>query len=1117
MALRFIFGAAGSGKTTYCTDDIISSANEGKAPLFYIVPEQYTLEAEKSLAQKFAGKSLIKAQVLSFERLSYHVISETGAGQGAVLDSVGKSMVVRKILHDLSPDCKYYHKTPISAGFVKNICRTIKELYQYEASGTELLLPSFTSVHQANKFEDIRLIFNAYKDFVESSYISSDTALDILNERIDKSRLLNGSVIWIDNFSGFTPQEYRAIGNLLKQASQVNICVNINESATVYNNITLDDLYYESKYLINKLSQMAKEMCVEVLSPVFLKNSYRFQNSPELRHLLDNYEKPIKEPYKVKGDETQSVRVASFSNKYLEVQSVADNIIRLVRDEGFKFHEIAVLPGDMESYAPILQNTFTRYNIPCFVDLRIGILFHPLSEFVRALFEIIMKNWSQESVFRLLKTGLLDISEDAIDELENYAIEYGIRGSKWSKEQWEYGFGERSLYNKESIHDTKDTVYATISDFSLKYTPKGKIRPADVCRDIYDFMIRRGIPDKLTALAMDAVDEKDMYLYRVHSGIWNVHMDVLDKVAQIFANMEMTTAEFADILFMGLSSCDMGIIPPSKDQVIVGDIYRSRLSDIKAVFIVGMTSDQIPKKVESEGLLDDNDKEHLDKFGIELGVSSDKQTYINSHMVFRVLTKASDYLFLYYPERDLSGKTNSPSPLLWKINRLFAFDGAQRHRESDYITLPGPMLGKLCKALNADDGNAGELGAALVSWYAKSSEYDAWVKEALSGMRAQRSLSEGVLSALYPKSIVTSISRLEKYVECPFSYFLRYNLKARERADYKVKDVDLGNIFHDTLEMFSEHLQEKDLDWGELDYKYIDKSIEGLFTNFADMEKWDIFSYDAKSEYILEQVKKIAKRSIWALGSHIKSGEFRPLGAEVSFDQNAGMTVDIDREHKFILTGRIDRVDIMTSGDQIYVKIIDYKSGSKTFDATDIYYGRQLQLLTYMGALTANGDKILGLPKKPKPSGLFYFKFDDPIAEFSAGSTNAEIYDAILNKFKMPGLILSNKAVVEGIDNNIEKSSSIISVGLNKSGEYVSRSGNMVSAEGFERIIQFADKKIGEIGKKIIEGNIEARPYKRGTRTGCDYCPYLAVCGFNEDGKGQYHSFYKVKGLDELK
>jgi len=1117
MALRFILGIAGTGKTTYCTDSIINAANAGRVPLFYIVPEQYTLEAEKSLVTKFEGGSVIKAQVLSFERLSYHVISETGARQGDVLDSVGKSMVVRKILHDLSPSLKYYHKTPICAGFVNSISRTIKELYQYEASGAELLIPTFASVHQANKFEDIRLIFNAYKSFIESSYISSDTALDILNNSIDKSKIFDGAIIWMDNFAGFTPQEYRVIGNLLRQADEVNICVNINTAATSYSNVSADDLYYESKFMINKLTEIAKGLGIQILEPVFLADSHRFKNSPQLMHLLTNYEKSSGKPYIYKSEDVRQISLNTFPNKYLEVQATADNIIRLVRDEGLKFHEIAVLPSDMDSYAPILQNTFARYNIPCFVDLRTRILFHPLSEFVRSLFEIVMKNWSHESVLRLLKTGLLDIPDDEIDGLENYVIEYGIRGSKWRKDEWEYGFGENSPYDKDSIHETKEVVFSTINEFSAKLTPKGKIKPSEVCRDIYDFLMRLGIPDKLTTLAMDAANDNDMYLYRIHSGIWNVHMDVLDKIAQIFGDMEMTTTEFADILFMGLSSCDMGIIPPSKDQVIVGDIYRSRLSDIKAMFIIGMTGDQIPKKVEDEGLFDDNDKETLEKFGIELGANSDKQTYINSHMVFRVLTKASDYLHLYYPERSLNGKTNSPSPLLWKINKLFDFGEAEQDEPSDYITLPSPMLGKLRELLSIDDSGAGELGAALAKWYSDSDEYSEWVDNALKGMRAQQALSDSVLNALYGKEIVSSISRIEKYVECPFSYFLRYNLKARERTDYKVRDVDLGNVFHDALEMFSDHLQESGLDWSGLDYEYIDKSVESLFVDFADKGKSDIFSYDAKSAYILEQVKRIAKRSIWALGSHIKSGEFKPLGAEIAFDYNAGMTVDINNERKFILTGRIDRADIMTKGDESYVKIIDYKSGSKAFDVTDIYYGRQLQLLTYMGALTKNGDKILGLPKSPKPGGLFYFKFDDPIANFNTGATDAEIYGDILDKFKMSGLVLNDKLVVEGIDNNIEKNSNIISVGLNKSGEYTSRSGNMVSSEGFERIIDFADKKIGEIGRRIISGEIEAKPYKRGQRTGCDYCPYLAVCGFNEDGKGEYRGFYRVSGLEELK
>ena len=1115
MALRFIFGGAGSGKTTYCIEDIINAANAGSSPLFYIVPEQYTLEAEKSLVARFAGKSVIKAQVLSFERLSYHVLSETGAKAGRVLDSVGKSMVIRKVLHDTLPKLKYYQKMPVSAGFVKNISGTIKELYQSETSGECLTISDYPGTHQAHKFEDIRLIFDEYKAFVENNYISSDAALDILNDNIDQSRLVRGATIWIDNFSGFTAQEYSVIGNLLKLASQVNVCVNLNDSAICYDSPALDDLYYESKHLVNKLADIARGSNVTISTPVYLAGSHRFKNSPELKWLMENYEKPGMQPF---CGNNEKVVLSSLPNKYIEVQTVADNIIRLVRDEGLKFCEIAVLPGDLDGYVPILQNTFARYNIPCFTDLRIGVLFHPLSEFVRALFEVIMKNWSHESVFRLLKTGLIDISEDEIDALENYVIEYGIRGNKWAYEEWKHGFSEHSPYDKQAIHDTKEAVYSSLSGFSAKYSAKGKVKPADVCRDIYGFLMQLNVPDKLAELAMSAASEQDMYLYRIHSGIWNVHMSVLEKVALIFDDMEMTTTQFAEILFMGLASCDMGIIPPSKDQVVVGDIYRSRLSDIKAVFILGMTSDNIPKKVDSDGLLDDNDKAFLEKSGIELGANSDKQTYINSHMVFRTLTKASDYLFLYYPERDLGGKANTPSPLLWRIRKLFDFDRRGQEQGSSYITLPKPMLETFGEVLKGDSATAHskELRKALISWYAENETYASLLQKT-DDARAHSHLGDEALQALYRSDIVTGISRLERYAECPFSYFIRYNLKARERADYRVRDVDLGNIFHDALELFTGHLQDNNLDWGTLDYDYIDAAVEGLFANFEDNNKSDVFSYDAKSGYILEQVKRISKRSIWALGAHIKAGDFKPLAAEISFDKDAGIRVSIDETRKFILTGRIDRVDMMEKDGETYVKIIDYKSGSKALDITDIYHGRQLQLLTYMGALAERGDKILGLPKKPKPGGLFYFRFDDPMTAYKEGATELEAYDAILGQFKMSGIVLGEDALIEGMDRNITKSSQIIPVNMSKTGEYTSRTGKLVSAGDFERVMNFANKKIGEIGKQIVSGNIEAKPYRRGEKTGCDYCPYMAVCGFGEDGKGQYRNFYKVKGLEELR
>ena len=1118
MALRFILGKAGSGKTSYCTDSIIASVNARNCPVYYIVPEQYSLEAEKNLSSAFVGKAVIKAHVLSFERLSYHVLSETGTKQTAMLDLVGKSMVIRKILHDLSPKLKYYHKTPISSGFVKSISNTITELYQYEATVDMLEALRFSSSYQGNKFEDIGLIFAAYKAFIENEYISPDTNLDILNQNISKSKLFDGAVIWIDNFTGFTAQEYRVVENLLKMAEQVNICINYNKQNLGFESPAQDDIYYESKYFISKLSAIANENSIEVLDTVFLEQSYRFKNAPELNWLLENYEKPKPEKFDRKNER---IKLNSFPTKHIEVKEVADNIIHLVRDKGLRFNEIAVLPGDMEGYAPILQSTFSRYNIPCFVDLRIGILFHPLTEFVRGLFDIIVKNWSYEGVFRLLKTNLLDISENELDMIENYVIEYGIRGSKWKSAEWQYGFAENSLYDKALIHNTKEAVYNTLNEFCAKYSAKKKVKPAEVCRDIYGFLIKLKIPDKLSRLAMEAAAEDDIYLYRIHCGIWNVHMAVLEKVAEIFEgsnseSIEMSLSEFAELLFMGLSSCDMGIIPPTQDQVIVGDIYRSRLSNIKAVFIVGMTSELIPRKAENDGLLDDSDKAFLEEADIELGANLDKQTYINSHKVFGVLTKASDYLFLYYPQKDTGGKAASPSPVLWKIKQLFDFEDTKDLAEEVALTLPKAMLETLGEI--KEEGKNNILSAALRRWYMKDNAFAALIEKTVKATATIVPLSAEVLDLLYKKDIVTSVSRIEKYVECPFSYFLRYNLKVKERADHKVKTVDLGNVFHDAMELFSTHLHNNGLTWADMGQREINKAVDEIFTDFAETDKLGMFSYDAKSAYVLEQVKKISKRSIWAIAAHIKAGAFKPHAVEVNFDTSAGIKINIDDEHSFTLTGRIDRVDLMEKNGETYVKIIDYKSANVKLDLTEIYHGRQLQLLTYMGALTAAGDKILGIAQKPKPGGLFYFRFDDPIAEYNEAATDSDIYSSILSKFKMSGLMLRDKAVIEGLDSGITKSSDIIAVNMNKEGEYTSRSDSLAGADEFESLISFAGKKISEIGREIILGNIEAKPYKRAMKSGCDYCPYMSVCGFKgSGGSNSYNNFRKIKGLGELK
>jgi len=1117
MSLRYIFGGAGSGKTTKCLDEIFQMAeSEGsRRNLYYIVPEQYSLEAEKKLVARFPGKSSVKAQVLSFERIAFHVLSETGSKQGDMLDHMGKNMIVRKLLSDLKPRLKYYRNASLSAGLVKNISGSIKEFYQYKITPEDINVPEDITVGQKYKFEDIKLIYNEYKSFVENDFISADTTLDILSENIEKSGFICNSHIWIDNFSGFTPQEYSVIRQFLKLAEKVNICINIKDKALKYSTLSFDDTYYESKYLINKLTQMAEEDKINIEPVCLMESSYRFFGSPEINWLEQHYNDAVLKPY---PNANERVIVESFGNKYDEIHNLAGEILHLVRDEGLMHSQIAVLTGNIEAYAHLIENTFGRYNIPTFIDTRIGILAHPLVEFIRGLFEIRLKNWSYESVFRLLKTNLLPVNFDQVDLLENYVIAYGIKGGRWKQAEWKYGFGERGPYDRGEIHEIKNTVYDNIRIFTENIGERGRVNPQKLCAQLYEYLISIDIPKKLSELSMDAAYSKNMRLYREHSGIWNTVMKVLDKTVSIFGEMDMSIREFSQILDAGFSSCDMGILPPAQDQVIVGDIYRTRLNEIKALFVIGATEGSFPKKAE-EGIFNDKDKLILKSMSIELSPESSKQIYINSHLAYSVFTKASDYLFIYYPKSDISGKNLVPSPVVHRIEQLFntQINNARR------ITLPGAMLKELGIVLSKKKSgeNINEFESALYDWYTDNEAFSAYISKAQWDAYNIKPLSKDVLSNLYKENIRISISRLEKYVECPFSYFVRYNLKAAERSSYQVQNVDLGNVFHDVLEHFSGNLEAEGKDWGNLEFGEIEGKVNSIFEKIVQGDVSDIFTYDIKSAYILERVKKTAVRSIWALGKHISKGSFTPYGAEVDFGISSplsGIKIEIDENHSMTLTGRIDRIDLLDKNGEKYVKIIDYKSGKKKFDVSDIYYGMQMQLLVYMGALLERGDSILKLDKKPLPGGVFYFRLNDPVVDYNPAKSGQEIYNDILEEFKMSGLMLNDRTVIEGIDGDFEKSSSVVPINVNSGGEYGSRAGALASREDFSSIIDYTTRKMQDIGREITSGNIDAKPYKKSNRSGCDFCSYSSICGFSENsGKSAYKILSSNKTIADLK
>ena len=1110
MSLRYIMGRSGSGKTELCMREL-TEALSGK-PLIYIVPEQFSLESEKKLIRMNKGKALIDIQVLSFQRLAFRVFSEMGGYGYKVLDGHGKTLLLRKIVNDLDKSLLYFTKSADKQGFMEQLSHTISEFYEYGVTVEQLeaRLQAYTEGYSSKtslplKLGDLTKIYRAYQEYIADNYITVEETLDLLAGKIEASSFLEGASIWLDGFIGFTPQEYKVLEQLMRRTSQISITFTLPQPASSYYGLEEADPFIEGKKAVNRITKLARAVGLEIEEPVWLEENRRFQKAPMLAYLESQYFQPVGIGCQGQGRE---LFFSSAANYYEEVKNAAETIIELVRDRDFNYSEIGVATGALKDYSKVLDTVFHQYGIPFFLDLTTDILSHPLTEFIRSALDAARYNWSYESVFRFLKTGLLPIQQDEVDILENYVLAYGIKGGSWNKE-FMWGFDNAPPGEKERVNGLREKVLSFLWPFTSAVGKGRKRAIRGFAEELFKMLEKNNIVGALSR-------EENRDRLRQSEQVWRKICEIFNKMAEILGDETVTLKEFAKITEAGLSSADLGRIPPTQDQVQAGDLVRSRFPRIRALILIGVNEGVLPAVQEEAGLFSDNERDDLTARGVELRPGSRGRAFQEDFLIYSGITRPEEFLYVSYSRGTLEGKALQPSTLITKLKKLFPEQPFIEKQDELRLTLPWAAFRKMGCLMRGqlEQVKDEKLLEPLYTWFKNSSDYkDRLIKleELLIGKDPEERLAPNYVSKLYGGEIITGASRLEQYVKCPYAYFLRYNLDARERRIYQVEAVDLGNLFHDVLEDISLNIRTKNLSWRGLDKEMIASLVEDAVSRLAPELNGQVFLSSERYKYLIKRVARIAKRSVWALSEHIKRGAFEPLAEELIFSGDSpltGITVGINDKQAFVLTGRIDRIDIMDCRGNRYIKIIDYKSGSTKFDIKDIYFGMQLQLILYLDAFIKNGGKFFGsenITGEILPGGVFYFNINDPIIDYPGELDQSGLDEMLLKSFKMTGLVLDEEEVIRGLDENIKGYSDVIPVYLKADGRLGSNS-SAAGLEEYNKLRQAVLDKISQIGQDITQGDISVFPYKKGMQTACDYCGYSGICQFDAmEGKDRYN------------
>ena len=804
-----------------------------------------------------------------------------------------------------------------------------------------------------------------------------------------------------------------------------------------------------------------------------------------------------------------------------EVHQVGLKILELVRNGDMAYRDIALVSGDLEAYAPYVETEFSKMGIPCYIDRTRGIVLNPMTEYINSALELYLKNFTYEAVFHYLRSGLSDITAREADLLENYVIRTGVRGySKWSRlfthKMEENGEEEESLLIINNIRERLMNQIACLHG-------KSKDTVENYVNQLYEFLVANKVQEKLVNLEKMFTEQGDLAKAREYAQIYRLVMDLLNQIYELLGAETITLQEFADILEAGFGEIQVGTIPQNVDRILVGDMERTRLKQVKALFFLGVNDGNIPKSASKGGIISDMDREFLKESDMELAPSPRQQMFIQRLYLYLNMTKPSRYLYLSYAKVNREGRSIRPAYLVDVMKKLFpglTVEYPQNRPMLDMVVTSGEGVDYLAQGLRLyvqgmSSQKEEQFFLTLYEAYGEKEELRT-LRESLTKAAFKRyqesGLSKQVARALYGKLLENSVTRLETYAACAYHHFLQYGLSLKEREEFGFESVDMGNIFHAVLETFAERLAGSEYTWFDFPKEFGERLVREALEQYAAQYGETILYSSARNEYAITRMGRVLTRTVLTLQEQLKKGEFTPDAYEMSFhyaDHLDSINVSLSPEEKMRLKGRIDRIDTAEDEEHVYVKVIDYKSGNRQFDLAALYYGLQLQLVVYM-----NAAMELEAKKHPEkeivPAALLYYHIDDPTVETPTELSEEELNEQILEKLRMKGVVNGEEGIVEKLDKFMGSKSSIIPVERKKDGSFSARS-SVMSSEELKIISDYVNYKVKNIGQEILAGKMELNPYEKGAASACTYCAYRKVCGFDPSVPG-----YEKRILEEL-
>ena len=1111
MGLRLIYGRSGSGKSKFCFDEI-SKKLESEENIYMITPEQFSFTQERKLMNSIKQKSVINAEVITISRMADRLYEQLGKSK-LTLSKRGKAMLVYVVLNKWKKDFKFLGKTD------ENIDLGVQILTEFKKHGISIeklqkAISKTSDKYLQTKLKDTELLYTEFEKLLQSNYIEEIDKIDILSQNIDKLEWLKNSLIYIDEFSGFTYQEYMVIKGLVKVAKQVTMTICADELKIT--NSKDADIFYSNKITASNIKELLERENLKIEKPIFLNNSYRFKK-PELKHLEENLYAKKSTKY---AKNVENIHLFLAKNGYTEIENVARKITYLVREKKLRYRDISVITKNIDTYSNLIRAIFAKYDIPVFIDEKRLLSQNIIIQYILSIFEILVQNFTRESVFNYLKLGFQDIEEDDIYKLENYCIKWGIKQNKWKKD-FKYELNDETKKNQiEYLNSLRKKIIDPL--ITLKIEMQKEKTAQNIALKLYEFLTANNFEEKLQIKINKLQETGHIDLANEYKEAHTILIENLDEIVEFFKNQTIDINGFYQLLKIGLKNSLLAKIPSTQDEVIVGDVERSRSHKVDVIFIIGINDGVFPSVNNDEGFFGDEERNKLKTQGIELANGRLENLYEENFNIYKAFTTSEKELYLSYSAQDTSGKALRPSVLINRIKKLFP----NLQEESDCIrpkyeiTNLKPTYEQILAKIS-ENSNIEEMEKEWKQVYLYFQNNKYWENKLKTDLKTlnytnmPKEISKEIIDKLYGNTLKTSISKLEKFMNCPFSYYLQYGLKLKEKEELKVQNFDTGSFMHEIIDQFFKTIKEENIKLQDLineDQKIIEIVKKLVNENLENGRNYS-FKETAKYKVLVKRLQRILSKALKYIIESLVYSEFNIEGTEIEFSEKGKykpIIMNLENGKKIEIIGKIDRIDTAKSEEGKYLRIIDYKSSAKNIDLNEVYAGIQIQLLTYLDAVCKEEDLL--------PAGVLYFSLIEQIVKADKKITEEEIEEKIRANFKMKGLILADVKVIKMQDTNLKQGevSKIIPAAITKTDTINNQKTNGIESEEFKILQNYITKTIKEIGKEILKGKIDIHPIISSGKKPCEYCSYKSICGFDTRLKGNKYRYIEKKTKDQV-